>query len=299
MNEGGALDLGGVEYGSTPYYALAAPTELAFSAYDSEAGTVVLSWADSNANTRAFRVEVSTDGGSTWTFAGEALAANPSLTLNVDAETSYIFRVRAEKTISAVSAWATAAWESEAHSTTVTLADDVVDATDGEISLREAIQYAKAGDTITFADGVTHVKLNGEHLTIDKALTIDGGVASANGEIVAGGVVTLDAQNLSRIIFVPKFTIYDGVVSFKNLTFTGGYAEVVEGALDENGENVTGRGGAIYLGGNATIENCVVKGNYSGKGGGGIYSHVELDPELVTENTVTVRPDIDSGNGVS
>ncbi len=244
VNEGGALDLGGVERGSTPYYALAAPTELAFSAYDSEAGTVVLSWADSNANTRAFRVEVSTDGGSTWTFAGEALAANPSLTLNVDAETSYIFRVRAEKTISEVSAWTNAAWEpEEAPSTVVTTADDVVDATDGEISLREALQYAAAGDTITFADGVASLKLNGEIL-VDKAITIDG-----------GGVLTVDAQGASRVFDVVAGTA-DAPVAFNGLTITGGYAS---------------HGAGVYVSGAATFGNVVFKGNTATVDGGGVY----------------------------
>ena len=73
----------------------------------------------------------------------------------------------------------------ETASTVVTITDDIVDAYDGKISLREAIMYAEAGDTITFAAGITTVNLSRD-LAISTSLTIDGGTGVAI--TVAAGV---------------------------------------------------------------------------------------------------------------
>ena len=73
----------------------------------------------------------------------------------------------------------------EAKSLTVTTAEDIVDAYDGKISLREAIAYAEAGDTITFASDITTVNLSRD-LAISTSLTIEGGTGVAI--TVAAGV---------------------------------------------------------------------------------------------------------------
>ena len=73
----------------------------------------------------------------------------------------------------------------EAKSLTVTTTEDIVDAYDGKISLREAIAYAEAGDTITFASDITTVNLS-KDLSINTSLTIEGGTGVAI--TVAAGV---------------------------------------------------------------------------------------------------------------
>ena len=73
----------------------------------------------------------------------------------------------------------------EAKSLTVTTTEDIVDAYDGKISLREAIAYAEAGDTITFASDITTVNLSRD-LAISTNLTIEGGTGVAI--TVAAGV---------------------------------------------------------------------------------------------------------------
>ena len=156
----------------------------------------------------------------------------------------------------------------EARTLVVDAANDVVDATDGVLSLREAIAEAKAGDTIVFADDVVKIVLAGEHLTIDKALTIDGGDG-----------VTIDADGKSRVVYVPKYAIYNDVVTFSNLTFTGGNAAASNGGYD------AAYGGGLYLGGNAIFNNCVVSGNVAEAAGGGIFLDARLDAELIEEET--------------
>ena len=55
----------------------------------------------------------------------------------------------------------------------VTTLDDTVNATDGVVSLREAISAASDGDTITFASSLSGgtITLSGTTLTIDKVCT--------------------------------------------------------------------------------------------------------------------------------
>ncbi|MCB1884215.1 MAG: hypothetical protein KDG89_09495, partial [Geminicoccaceae bacterium] len=77
----------------------------------------------------------------------------------------------------------------------VTTADDVVDAGDGVLSLREAVEAANAragADTITFADGLKggEVVLTGGALGVTDDLTVDGDAANGG----AGGVLLMDAS---------------------------------------------------------------------------------------------------------
>lgn len=87
-----------------------------------------------------------------------------------------------------------------------------VTADDNLTTLREAIAQASAGDTIVFADDLTNIVLSGTQLTVDKAITIDG-----------GGDVTVDANGESRVFYVPSTATADGgEVAFVGLTITGG-----------------------------------------------------------------------------
>ncbi|MBQ3351048.1 MAG: right-handed parallel beta-helix repeat-containing protein [Thermoguttaceae bacterium] len=160
--------------------------------------------------------------------------------------------------------------ELETPSTVVSTGDDVLDAYDGKISLREAIQYAETGDTITFdsllfANGGT-MELFGLQLTIDKSLTIDASNLSEK--------IVVDANGMSRAIYIDDTS--KSTVVLKNLTITGGY----------NADH----GGGIYAGtgSSLTLEDCLVTSNQtygsSSYTGGGIYSNGNL---TLTNSTFT------------
>ncbi|MBQ2791042.1 MAG: hypothetical protein IJE97_15505, partial [Thermoguttaceae bacterium] len=171
-------------------------------------------------------------------------------------------------------------WENP--STFVTIESDVVDPTDNLYSLREAVEvYAQAGDYVSFERGITTVKLDKGHLTIDKPLTIDGSAAMPEDGV---GGVTIDAQGLSRVVYVPKYTIYNDYVNFNFLTFTGGNAVKTEANA---GEHDPAYGGGLYLGANATFSYCVIADNVAQAAGGGVFVDVRLDAELVTQETPT------------
>ncbi len=189
---------------------------------------------------------------------------------------TYAYAVRAVNEYG-VSTWIAVEFATlEAASTVVTTAKDVVDAYDGEISLREAIQYAEAGATITFADDVETITLAGSQLEITKTLTIDGG---ENG-------VTVDADGKSRVFYLDAA---NGTVALTNLTITDGstsYVDLGGAGVYVNGAatftNVTiaennaqyGEGAGVYVNGAATFTNVTIAGNnaiYGNFGGGGVY----------------------------
>jgi hypothetical protein len=104
---------------------------------------------------------------------------------------------------------------------TVTTTSDVVDPSDGELSLREALALADSdpttADTILFSDAVQGgtIVLAGSQLTVASDVTIDGGAG-----------VTIDAQQASRVLVATPGTIGPNTgivdVSLNNLIITGG-----------------------------------------------------------------------------
>ena len=148
---------------------------------------------------------------------------------------------------------------------TVDIANDVVDANDGLLSLREAlVQAATDSDltTIDFAPGISDIVLGGTELTIDSKVTIDGpGVE----------LLTIDGDNASRV-----FNVSSGVsAELNDLTITGGSS--------------TSNGGGIYNSGDLTLDRVVVVDNHSGGSGGGLYSvegsSVQIDASTFEANT--------------
>lgn len=180
----------------------------------------------------------------------------------------------------------------ETPSTVVTTLSDSTDATDGEITLREAIFYALsgAGDTVTFESGlgVGTVTLSGGALVIDGSVVID--ASSVGG-------VTIDAGGLSRGMYV--FPASAGV-SLVDLTITGGATSGHGGGIYNEGNliltrvNITGSaagrsGGGVYnAAGSLTVIDSIVRGNSATDGGGlanSSYGDLEVRGSLIADNT--------------
>ncbi|MBQ4202092.1 MAG: hypothetical protein II655_00150, partial [Thermoguttaceae bacterium] len=119
----------------------------------------------------------------------------------------------------------------ETASTVVTTSEDVVNAFDGAISLREALAYATAGDVITFDPSLAGktITLSAGQLEISKSVTIDASALWGARNDKPG--ITIDANRRSRVFCVDE----NLTVSFNGLAITGGYAE-------EEGR----RGGGVY-----------------------------------------------------
>lgn len=155
---------------------------------------------------------------------------------------------------------------------------------DGDCSLRDAIQVAAANDTITFESSMT-ITL-GSVLTVDKDLTIDGGTntvtisgndavhmfnipATTTAEInhltltglsagLYGAVYNLGSLTVNECIFTNNYnsSIYNaGTVTVTNSAFTNNHAPM---------------GGAIANEGTMTIIGSTISGNTAGFHGGGI-----------------------------
>ena len=129
--------------------------------------------------------------------------------------------------------------------------DDVIDAGDGLISLREAItQAASTGDadTIELPAGSYALTFGTELLINDPALTIQ----------AVGGDATIDGLGATRV-----FAIEAGSeVTMQGLVITGGAAP----------DPATGAGGGINNLGTVTIEDCVFLNNFAGFIGGGLHN---------------------------
>lgn len=172
----------------------------------------------------------------------------------------------------------------------VTSLDDGIDATDGVITLREAVlaANARAGrDDITFADNLSGViRLSEGVLEITETLFLQGeGRITLSGD-TAGDDTTIDdvtdlasstAQALENNTRIFDVTATSGFFAMAGLTLTGGRAEG-EGSY----ANVVRHGGAIrvleenidlYIGG-STFAGNVAAG--SGARGGGIFSNGDI-----------------------
>ncbi|MCL2118120.1 MAG: hypothetical protein FWH27_06790 [Planctomycetaceae bacterium] len=161
--------------------------------------------------------------------------------------------------------------EPESPSLIVTTLEDIVDEYDGFISLREAIAYANAGDTITFAEeleGQTIV-LNGNELLIDKNITIDATEAG----------IIIDADQKSRVINIAE----DAEVVLAGLVITNGYAD---------------NGGGVLNSGVLTVINSTISGNTADHCGGGIYSVGNTAELFLTGNVISGNTADKYGGGI-
>lgn len=193
----------------------------------------------------------------------------------------------------------------ETPSTIVTTLDDLVDDSDGLISLREAIAYANTGDTVTFDPNLNGgtITLAGTELAIDKSLTINGDITNDNNPniTVSGGgqsrVFNIDDGNNSansnvtlnglNIIngFVTGFDTGGGINSTELLTLSNstisGNSAYRGGGVRSSGltyfNNITisgnsayrGDGGGVSSNGTASFSNSTISGNSASFGNGG------------------------------
>ncbi len=159
---------------------------------------------------------------------------------------------------------------------TVTTATDELDVPAGaNLSLREAVRDAAAGDTIVFAAG-----LSGQTITLLQAL---------GGEIVVAKDLTFDASSLAAGLTISGggtsriFSVGFGQnVALTGLTLTGG-----------NGTGVTlsGNGGALFSQGTLTLSRCTFTGN-TANNGAGVYSSA-----TATVDSCTFSANTGAGSG--
>ena len=146
----------------------------------------------------------------------------------------------------------------EEPSTVVTTDLDVVDVTDGKISLREAIEYAaQLGEsTVTFAEGLSTINLNST-LELDKSITIDASDV---------GGVWLDANGFADA--ASAIAINEGAkVSLVSLTITNSSANAQDWLREDN-DRPEYSGGAVWNAGELTLRDATITGNVAAYGGG-------------------------------
>lgn len=126
----------------------------------------------------------------------------------------------------------------------------------GGLSLREALNWASANDTITFNAGMT-VQLNSA-LVLGKNVSLDGDLDNDN---VAD--VTLDAQYKSQVVSVSAGT----TATLEGLVITHG---MMAGNGGNGGDDaMVAKGGGIYNAGTLTLDNVMISENAASGGGGG------------------------------
>lgn len=183
----------------------------------------------------------------------------------------------------------------ETPSLVVTTLQDVVDAYDDQISLREALVLAQqdplSADTITFAQnlvGGPHPGVDDGHLTLTQGELFIAGNVTIDGNVPGGGI-TIDADGASRV-----FIIDSGTVTLNALTMTGG--EATCGCDPGYGGAVSI--GAYYFGGyaNVTISNSTLS-NSTAVYGGGI--SVDTGSALSLINSTVSGNTADIGGGIA
>lgn len=152
----------------------------------------------------------------------------------------------------------------------------------GDLSLREALSLASAGDTITFDSslasldagfGLGTIGLQLGALLVDQAVTITG---------LGADSLTISGENLSRV-----FTIDDGNsntlldVSISGLTIANG--------------NTQGAGGGIFNREALALSNSTVSNNTAADAGGGIAN--DLGTLTLTNSVITSNTAAGTGSG--
>ncbi|MDO5554380.1 MAG: fibronectin type III domain-containing protein [Planctomycetia bacterium] len=166
-------------------------------------------------------------------------------------------------------------------STVVTTAEDLVDPSDGFISIREAIAYAEQYQYMKYDPSVR----NG--LKIDRVVTFDASLNGAtitleNGTINLLNDITIDARALSLGVTLDGdkksniFSVDIDQSKYNNMTLPTKVNVYLYGVNMTGGSSVDG--GAVYIkSGNVFVQDCDIYGNTASGSGGAIYIH---DSEL-------------------
>ena len=188
----------------------------------------------------------------------------------------------------------------------------------GDCSLRDAIQIATAGDTITFDTGLTGqtITITDRRFSITKNLIIDGStlatpvIISGNGNtsifsISSGSTVTFNhlkiidgfARSGSGIYNSGSLTILNSTIS-GNKAIDSGAGILNSGTLTianstlVNNQTYFDNGGGILNTGSLMLTNSTLVSNKSGANGGGIYNTGSM-----TMTNVTVSGNTTYGSG--
>jgi hypothetical protein len=133
-------------------------------------------------------------------------------------------------------------------------------ADEGPGSLREAIRVTTAGDTITFAPGLTGtITLTSGELAIGHSLNIVGPGAK---------VLTIDGNNQSRVFNILSNTPYP-TVNIANLTIHAGHVIGPNSTGPDNPDGGPALGGGIFNSGTLVLNDCSIAANYVSGGDGG------------------------------
>ena len=205
----------------------------------------------------------------------------------------------------------------EAPSVFVTTLKDVINPYDGKISLREAIDYATANDSVITFDPALFFDDFGNHLQQTITLEHNELLISSNVTILGfvdgyDNLLTIDANQNSRV-FVIENSNEDITVKLAGLTITGGNATGSIGnaygggiyIADETATvivtnclivgNTAWKGAGIFNYGTLHISNSEIAGNLADNGGGAIFN---TGSTTVTNCTIAGNYAEDSGAGI-
>ena len=163
----------------------------------------------------------------------------------------------------------------------------------GAGSLREAIDQAQDGDTITFADSVASPIGLATPIQISKGLTIAGPGAD---------VLTVSGNNVTGVFYISSsapvtidgLTIRDGSTDYGAAIYNFSPLTIINSTI--SGNTASSGGGGIYNGGALTIANSTISDNSAGTiGGGGIYSFSTV---TITNSTISGNTASGSGGGI-
>ena len=130
----------------------------------------------------------------------------------------------------------------EPRSTVVTTNLDVVNPNDGLISLREALEYANTGATITFSN------------------SLKGKTIAVNSPLLVSKSTTIDALSLYDAASNSLGLVMSGSDATRVMQIASGSSVVVKGVVFADGATDT-EGGAILNSGALVVESCVFTGN--------------------------------------